>query len=171
MSSAVNQIIAEAAAAETAASAAAVTRERLTAELAAATEEAVRAELRAGAARSRVAELETYAQAALNMARAACAAELTPTPSASPAAAAEEEEPPADAPGEALNMARAACAAELTLIDGTIYAIKAGNVYAYDECSEWVGAFVGRLTKDGTIVRPPPPPAPLLRQKARTYAP
>ena len=134
MSSAVNQIIAEAAAAETAASAAAVTRERLTAELAAATEEAVRAELRAGAARSRVAELETYAQAALNM-------------------------------------ARAACAAELTLIDGTIYAIKAGNVYAYDECSEWVGAFVGRLTKDGTIVRPPPPPAPLLRQKARTYAP
>jgi hypothetical protein len=40
---------------------------------------------------------------------------------------------------------------ELKLIDGTLYMVKTGNVYEYDELSEKAGDFVGRLTADETI--------------------
>jgi hypothetical protein len=40
---------------------------------------------------------------------------------------------------------------ELKLIDGTLYMVKSGNVYEYDELSEKAGDFVGRLTADETI--------------------
>ena len=42
-------------------------------------------------------------------------------------------------------------AGELKLIDGTLYMVRAGNVYEYDEISEKAGDFVGRLTADETI--------------------
>ena len=40
---------------------------------------------------------------------------------------------------------------ELKLIDGTLYMVKTGNVYEYDELSEKAGDFVGRFTADETI--------------------
>ena len=40
---------------------------------------------------------------------------------------------------------------DLKLIDGTIYLVKGGNVYEYDEMSEKAGDFVGRITQDDTI--------------------
>jgi len=40
---------------------------------------------------------------------------------------------------------------ELKLIDGTLYMIKTGNVYEYDELSETAGDYVGRLTAEETI--------------------
>lgn len=42
-------------------------------------------------------------------------------------------------------------AGELKLIDGTLYMVRAGNVYEYDEISEKAGDFVGRLTADEGI--------------------
>jgi hypothetical protein len=42
-------------------------------------------------------------------------------------------------------------AGDLTLIDGTMYMVKNGNVYEYDELTEKPGDFVGRLTGDETI--------------------
>ena len=40
---------------------------------------------------------------------------------------------------------------ELKLIDGTLYMVKNGNVFEYDELAEKAGDFVGRLTGDETI--------------------
>lgn len=40
---------------------------------------------------------------------------------------------------------------ELKLIDGTLYMVKKGNVYEYEELTEKAGDFVGRLTADETI--------------------
>ncbi len=40
---------------------------------------------------------------------------------------------------------------ELKCIDGTMYEVKKGNVYEYDELTEKAGDFVGRLTGDETI--------------------
>ena len=40
---------------------------------------------------------------------------------------------------------------ELKLIDGTLYMVKSGNVYEYDELTEKAGDFVGRLTAEETI--------------------
>jgi len=40
---------------------------------------------------------------------------------------------------------------ELKLIDGTLYMVKKGNVFEYDELAEKAGDFVGRLTADETI--------------------
>ena len=40
---------------------------------------------------------------------------------------------------------------ELKLIDGTLYMVKKGNVFEYDELTEVAGDFVGRLTADETI--------------------
>jgi hypothetical protein len=40
---------------------------------------------------------------------------------------------------------------DLTLIDGTMYMVKNGNVYEYDELTEKAGDFVGRITGDETI--------------------
>lgn len=42
-------------------------------------------------------------------------------------------------------------AGELKLIDGTLYMVRSGNVYEYDEISEKAGDFVGRITADETI--------------------
>lgn len=42
-------------------------------------------------------------------------------------------------------------AGELKLIDGTLYMVRSGNVYEYDEISEKAGDFVGRLTADESI--------------------
>ena len=47
-----------------------------------------------------------------------------------------------------------AVAGELKLIDGTLYMLKSGNVYEYDELSEKAGDFVGRLTEDGEAIDP-----------------
>ena len=40
---------------------------------------------------------------------------------------------------------------ELKLIEGTLYMVKKGNVFEYDELTEVAGDFVGRLTADETI--------------------
>lgn len=40
---------------------------------------------------------------------------------------------------------------ELKLIDGTLYMVKNGNVYEYDELTEKAGDFVGRITAEETI--------------------
>jgi hypothetical protein len=40
---------------------------------------------------------------------------------------------------------------ELKLIDGTLYMVKKGNVFEYDELTEKAGDFVGRITADETI--------------------
>jgi len=45
----------------------------------------------------------------------------------------------------------AAAEGDLKLIAGTLYMVKAGNVYEYDELAEKSGDFVGRLTADETI--------------------
>ena len=55
---------------------------------------------------------------------------------------------------------------QLKLIDGELRMVKNGNVYEYDETADTVGAFVGRLTAEGTIdvyaeeVEPEPEPEP-----------
>ena len=67
--------------------------------------------------------------------------------------------PATSAPTSASNSASAASevtevtevSGELKLIDGTLYMVKTGNVYEYDELSEKAGDFVGRLTTDETI--------------------
>jgi hypothetical protein len=55
-----------------------------------------------------------------------------------PAAAAEEEAEEVEG--------------SLKLIDGTLYTIKDGNVYEYDEMAEKTGDFVGRLKADGESI-------------------
>lgn len=65
---------------------------------------------------------------------------------AAPAPAAES------APAKADAEAPAAEASELKLIDGTLYSIKNGNVYEYDELTEQTGDFVGRLGPDGESI-------------------
>ncbi len=56
------------------------------------------------------------------------------------------------APAKAATETEAADAAgELKLIDGTLYTVRIGNVYEYDEISEKAGDFVGRLTADEEI--------------------
>lgn len=57
-----------------------------------------------------------------------------------PPAAATEEEEAEDVEGS------------IRLIDGIMYSIKDGNVYEYDELSEKVGDFVGRLKADGDSI-------------------
>lgn len=55
-------------------------------------------------------------------------------------------------PAKAATEVEAADAAgELKLIDGTLYMVRIGNVYEYDEISEKAGDFVGRLTADESI--------------------
>jgi len=60
------------------------------------------------------------------------------------AAAAPAPAPPAPA-------AAAAEDGELKLIDGTLYMVRQGNVYEYDELTERSGDFCGRLTAEDTI--------------------
>jgi hypothetical protein len=40
---------------------------------------------------------------------------------------------------------------EIRLVDGTLYMVKKGNVYEWDEMNEKAGVFVGRLKEDDTI--------------------
>lgn len=95
-------------------------------------------------------------------AKAAKEAEKAAAKAAKEAAAAAKKaaSPPkkAAAPKKAASPAKAAteveaadAAGELKLIDGTLYMVRAENVYEYDEISEKAGDFVGRLTADETI--------------------
>ena len=43
-------------------------------------------------------------------------------------------------------------AVELKMIDGSLYMVKKGNVYEYDEITEKTGDFVGRLNADGDSI-------------------
>ena len=76
-------------------------------------------------------------------------------PAAAPKAAAAKPKAAAAKPkAEAKKAAVAepvAVEGELTLIDGTLYMVKNGNVFEYDELAEKAGDFVGRLTGDETI--------------------
>jgi len=69
-------------------------------------------------------------------------------PKKAPKAAATE----ATAPAKAATAAAVQTASELKLIDGTLYTIKNGNVYEYDELTEATGDFVGRLGADGESI-------------------
>ncbi len=62
-----------------------------------------------------------------------------------------KEEKPAVEAKAASAAAPAEVEGELKLIDGTLYMVKSGNVYEYDELTEKAGDFVGRLTADETI--------------------
>ena len=89
---------------------------------------------------------------------AAKAAEKEVVKSAKAAAiAAARAAPRAAVPFAAQAVAAAAPAAvnsgTLQLIEGTLYKVRNGNVYNYDELTESVGDFVGRLTGDETINR------------------
>jgi len=73
---------------------------------------------------------------------------------AKPAAAPKAAAKPKAAKPEAKKAAVAepvAVEGELKLIDGTLYMVKNGNVFEYDELAEKAGDFVGRLTGDETI--------------------
>ncbi len=73
---------------------------------------------------------------------------------AKPAAAPKAAAKPKAAKPEAKKAAVAepvAVAGELKLIDGSLYMVKNGNVFEYDELAEKAGDFVGRLTGDETI--------------------
>jgi chemotaxis protein histidine kinase CheA len=65
-------------------------------------------------------------------------------PAAAPAPAAAEAKADASAPVTET-------AGSITFIDGTLYMVRKGNVYEYDELSEKTGDFVGRLRADETI--------------------
>jgi chemotaxis protein histidine kinase CheA len=97
--------------------------------------EAKKAEKAATAA----AEKEAKKAAAAAKKAAAAAKKEAKKATAAPAAKAATETEAADAAGE------------LQLIDGTLYMVRAENVYEYDEISEKAGSFVGRLTADETI--------------------
>jgi len=55
------------------------------------------------------------------------------------------------APAPPAPAAPAAEDGELKLIDGTLYMVRQGNVYEYDELTERSGDFCGRLTAEDTI--------------------
>jgi flagellar biosynthesis GTPase FlhF len=91
------------------------------------------------------------AKAAKEAEKAAKAAEKEAKKAASPPKKAVAPKKPS-APAKAATETEAADAAgELKLIDGTLYMVRAENVYEYDEISEKAGSFVGRLTADESI--------------------
>ena len=133
----------KAAAAEAKKAAAAAEREAKKA-AAAAEKEAKKAEKEAEkAAKAAAKEAEKAAKAAEKEAKKAATpakkAAAAPKKAAAPPAKAATETEAADAAGE------------LKLIDGTLYMVRNGNVYEYDEISEKAGDFVGRLTADEGI--------------------
>ena len=86
------------------------------------------------------------------------AAKPAAKPSAAKPAAAVKVTAPATASAAASDSAAAASdvtpisvEGELKLIDGSLYMVKNGNVYEYDELTEKAGDFVGRITAEETI--------------------
>ena len=114
------------------------------------------------AAAQKLADKEAEKAKKLADKEAAAAKKLADAAAKKAATAAKPAKVPAtSAPTSASNSASAASASEVTevtevsgelkLIDGTLYMVKTGNVYEYDELSEKAGDFVGRLTTDETI--------------------
>jgi hypothetical protein len=114
------------------------------------------------AAAAKAAEKEAAAAAKAAEKEAAAAAKKAAADAAKEAKTAEKVAKKAEKPAAAKKAtkkaeAKVAPAAEpvttgdLTLIDGTMYMVKNGNVYEYDELTEKAGDFVGRLTGDETI--------------------
>ena len=105
------------------------------------------------AAATKKAEKEAAAAAKKAEKEAAAAAKKAEKPAAKKAPAKKAAAAAAAAaPAKADTAAEAAEAGgELKLIDGTLYMVKSGNVYEYDEMTETAGDFVGRLTEDETI--------------------
>jgi hypothetical protein len=96
------------------------------------------------AAAAKKAEKEAAAAAKKAEKEATAAAKKAATPKKATAAAAV-------AAKAATETEAADAAGEIKLIDGTLYMVRAENVYEYDEISEKAGSFVGRLTADETI--------------------
>jgi len=127
---------------------------------------AKKAEKEASAA-AKAAEKEAAAaakKAEKEAAAAAKKAEKAAAKPAKPAKPAKEAKPKAEkakkSAAAAAEPAKAAAAepvaveGNVKLIDGTLYMIKSGNVYEYDELTEQAGDFVGRLTEDGEAIDP-----------------
>jgi len=118
------------------------------------------------AAAAKLAEKEAEKAKKLAEKEAAAAAKLAEKEAAAAAKKAEKEaekaKKPAKKPAAKAKPAKKADAkvaaaepvaveGELKLIDGTLYMVKSGNVYDYDEMAEKAGDFVGRLCGDETI--------------------
>ena len=88
------------------------------------------------------------AKEAEKLAKAAAKPAAAPKAAAKPKAAAAKPKPEAK---KAAVAEPVAVEGELKLIDGTLYMVKNGNVFEYDELAEKAGDFVGRLTGDETI--------------------
>lgn len=126
---------------------------------------AAKAAAKEAAAAAKVAEKEAAKAAAAAAKEAAKAAATAAKEAAKEAAKAAKEAAKAPAAAKAEKVAKpkakkeavVAVAAvvevegELKLIDGTLYMVKKGNVFEYDELAEVAGDFVGRLTGDETI--------------------
>ncbi len=106
---------------------------------------AKKAEKEAAAAAKKV-EKEEAAAAKKAEKEAAAAAKKTVSPPKKSSAKTAPVEAKAATETEAAD-----AAGELKLIDGTLYMVRAENVYEYDEISEKAADFVGRLTADETI--------------------
>ena len=126
---------------------------------------AAKAAAKEAAAAAKAAEKEAAKAAAAAAKEAAKAAATAAKEAAKEAAKAAKEAAKAPAAAKAEKVAKpkakkeavVAVAAvvevegELKLIDGTLYMVKKGNVFEYDELAEVAGDFVGRLTGDETI--------------------
>jgi len=130
----------------------------------AAEKEAAKAAAAAAKAAAKLAEKEAAAAAkaaekeAAKVAKEAAKAAEKEAAKAAKAAAKKGGAAAAGSVTEAKVAASAAAAAvpvdvtgKLELIDGTLYMIKNGNVYEYDELTEKAGDFVGRITAEKTI--------------------
>ena len=95
---------------------------------------------------AKLAEKEAAKAAKLAEKEAAAAAKAAAKPAAKPKAAPKSKVEAKKAEAEPV-----AVEGVLKLIDGTLYMVKSGNVYDYDELAEKAGDFVGRLTTDETI--------------------
>jgi hypothetical protein len=110
------------------------------------------AEKEAAATAAKAAKLAAKAATAAADKLAKAAATAAKPATAAPKAAAAK--PKTAAKPEAKKAAAAEPAVvegELKLIDGTLYMVKNGNVFEYDELAEKAGDFVGRITGDETI--------------------
>jgi sRNA-binding protein len=109
------------------------------------------------AAKAATAAAEKAEKAAAKEAEKAAKTAAKEAEKAAKAAAKKAEKPTTNPKPKAKAAAVAVVAApvevegELTLVDGTLYMVKKGNVYEYDELAEVAGDFVGRMTADETI--------------------
>ena len=141
----VDKVAAKAAAAAAAAAAKAAAKEAEKAAKAAAKEaekaaiKAVKDKAKQDAAAAVAAAKEKAKAAKPSAAKPAAAVKVTAPATASATAAAASDVTPISVEGE------------LKLIDGSLYMVKNGNVYEYDELTEKAGDFVGRITAEETI--------------------